>query len=237
MAGENSKVTFSYDQHKDAWSWVLIAKDRCCWGMDWEPQVAHIPSDLLVEIQKNSETKAIELVENHLKNNRYQPFKQKIIESEIEALKISWQFVEKKYFEILESITNKSIYQKEFPALITTGFMCPYSTDDSPSWFMISIWRSIPDSITTIAHEIFHLQYLHYWGIEVEKKLGKEKSEDLKEALTFLLDEDEFDKIILCEDGGYPDHLELRKKLSKFWQSKKNFQELVDFGVDLLQKN
>ena len=228
------KVTFGYDIHKDAWSWVLIAQDKDCWGLDWKNQVMHIPHDLLQQIEKKSESKAIQLVKSHLGNNKYRNFKNEIIKTEIQATERSWKFVEDKYFSILHSITKKPIYQKAFPAYFTTGFMCPYNTDEKPHWFMISVWRSLPDSITTIAHEIFHLQFINYWKETVKKKLGEEKFEDLKEALTFLLNENEFDNIILSEDKGYPNHQKLRGQFSKLWRKNRNFQELINTGIKML---
>jgi len=58
----------------------------------------------------------------------------------------------------------------------------------------------------------------------------------LKEALTFLLNEPEFDGIILSQDSEYPEHQELRKKLKNIWLKNKDFQKLLDQAI-LIIKN
>lgn len=231
-----NKVTFSYDRTKDAWSWVYIAKDRDeSWGTNWEIENQHIPAVLLKKILETNETEAIKLVENHFSESKYQNFKEQIIQAEINSLEEIWRLKEEEFFKLLEQITEKPIYQDEFPAYFTTGFMCPYRDDEIPNWFMVSIWKGIPFWITTICHEILHLQFIHYWQTEITEKIGEAKFEILKESLTFLLDEDEFDQIILSADGGYPNHQQIRNQLSEFWSKEKDFQKLVDFGVKILE--
>jgi len=63
-----------------------------------------------------------------------------------------------------------------------------------------------------------------------KKGLKNNQIEDLKESLTFLLNEPEFEEIILSEDTGYPEHIKLRKKLKSIWLKDKNFQNLIDEG-------
>lgn len=113
--------------------------------------------------------------------------------------------------------------------------MCPYS--EKENWFMVSMWHSIPLSITTICHEILHFQFLKYYKKYLEKKgLKNDQIEDLKEALTFLLNETEFEGIILSQDNGYPKHQELRKKLRNIWSKNKNFQNLIDEAIGIIKQ-
>jgi hypothetical protein len=113
--------------------------------------------------------------------------------------------------------------------------MCPYNQKEN--WFMVSFWHSTPSSITTICHEIMHLQFLHYYQNYLKKKELKDNQiEDLKEALTFLLNEPEFEEIILSNDFGYPEHIQLRKKLRKIWRKDKNFKNLIDRAILLIKR-
>lgn len=80
------KVTFGYDIKKDAWSWVLIAKNKDCWGIKWEDQVSHIPNDLLKKILKNPHPKAEKLVVKHLENHQKREYREKVIKEEIKTL-------------------------------------------------------------------------------------------------------------------------------------------------------
>ncbi len=229
------KVNFDYNINKDAWSWVLIAKDKGLWGLNWKNEVAHIPEDLLSKILKYSFSRAVKITGEYIRNNSKRRYKELIIKKEINSLEKSWRYVEKEYFEALAGITQKPIFSKNFGCFWTTGFMCPYNQKEK--WFMVSLWHSTPSSITTICHEILHLQFLYYYEDLLKKKgLKNNQIEDLKESLTFLLNEPEFDEIVLVQDGGYPEHNELRKKLKSIWQKERNFEKFLDKAIAVVKK-
>lgn len=230
-----NKVNFGYNLKKDAWSWVLIAQDKNLWGLNWREQVAHIPDDLLKRIGKTGFSRAQKIVEDYIKKDPKRKYQNKIMYSDIETLEKSWRIVEKRYFKLLAKITGKPIFADDLNCYITTGLMCPYNEKDG--WFMVSMWHSIPFSITTICHEIMHLQFLHYYREYLRKRgLKKEQIEDLKESLTFLLNEPGFDQIILCPDTGYPAHRELRKKLKSIWSKNKDFRNLIAGAISVIKK-
>ncbi len=229
------KVTFNYNINKDAWSWVLIAKDKNLWGLDWKNEVAHIPEELLSKILKTGFSRSVKITEEYIKNNPKKVCKAMVIKNEIHALGKSWGSVEGKYFKVLENITQKPIFTKNFGCFFTSGFMCPYN--EKENWFMVSMWHSLPFSITTICHEVMHLQFLHYYKDYLKKKgLKNDQIEELKESLTFLLNEPEFDKIILSQDVGYPEHIKLRNKLKNIWLRNKDFQDLLDIAISIVKK-
>lgn len=229
-----AKINFDYNINKDAWSWVLIAKDKDLWGLNWKNEVAHIPGELLAKILKSNFSSAIKITEGYIKNNPKRRYKELIIKEQINSLQKSWATVENKYFKILESITQEPIFSENFDCFWTTGFMCPYNQKEN--WFMVSFWHSTPFSITTICHEIMHLQFLNYYQKYLKRQgLKDDQIEDLKEALTFLLNESEFEEIILVNDYGYPEHKELRKKLRNIWLKDKNFKNLIDKSILLIQ--
>lgn len=225
------KLIFKYNIEKDAWSWVYIAKgNKGCWGLDWHSQVTHIPEDLLSRILKLSFPKAQTAVEIYLKNHPKIKNRKLVINQELIALKNTWGKVEEDFFDILSNITQHPIYRKNFRCYFTTGFMCPYNLKEN--WFMVSLWHSLPFSLTTICHELLHLQFLHYYKDYLKKRgLNNKQIEDLKESLTFLLNEPEFKGIILVEDIGYPKHQGLRKKLKKIWRKNKNFQIFLEKAI------
>lgn len=221
------KVTFAYDLKKDAWSWVLIAKDKNLWGLNWRQQIAQIPDDLLEKIEQADFSQAQEIVNDYIEKDQRTEYKNKVMSIEMPALEKSWQMVEKNYFAVLSNITQKPIFADKFTCYFTTGLVCP--DNEKESWFMVSMWHSIPFSITTICHEIMHLQFLyHYQDYLKQKGLSNTQIEDLKEAVTFLLNEPEFAEIILSQDAGYPEHSELRKKLKNIWLKNKDFQNLLE---------
>lgn len=229
------KLNFDYNLKKDAWSWVLIAKDKDMWGLSWRDQIAQIPDELLKKIETVSFSRAQKIVEDYITKDSKKEYKNKVMKLEMQALEKSWRTVEKKYFEILSVITKQPIFTEKFSCYFTTGLMCPYNKKEN--WFMVSMWHSTPFSITTICHEILHLQFLKYYKKYLEKKgLKNDQIEDLKEVLTFLLNETEFEGIILSQDNGYPEHQELRKKLRNIWSKNKNFQNLIDEAIGIIKK-
>lgn len=229
----NPKVNFSYDLKRDAWSWVIIAKSKDLWGLNWRDQVAHIPDDLLDKIKKNNFTQSQKFVEKYIKENPRAKYKNLVIGKEIQALEKSWKLVEKNYFKTLAEITQRPVFAEKFDCFFTTGVMCPYNENEN--WFMVSMWHSIPASITTICHEVMHLQFLHYYKSHLKKNgLKNNQIENLKEALTFLLNEKEFDEIILCDDNGYPEHQKLRKELQEVWRKNRNLEKLLEKGIQLV---
>lgn len=229
------KLNFNYNLKKDAWSWALIAKDKTMWGLNWRDQIAQIPDELLEKIEKADFSRAQKIVEDYITKDSKKEYKNKVMKLEMQALEKSWRTVEKKYFEILSVITKQPIFTEKFSCYFTTGLMCPYN--EKENWFMASMWHSTPFSITTICHEILHLQFLkHYKKYLKNNGLKSCQIEELKEAMTFLLNETEFEGIILSQDNGYPEHLELRKKLKNIWSKNKNFQNLIDEAICIIKK-
>jgi len=227
------KVNFHYNFKKDAWSWVLVAKDHECWGLNWKNQIAFIPDNLLEQIIKKSRKSAESLVYNHLISHSKKQMRELVIQEELKALENSWRKIENDFFKKLEQIIQKPIFTDHFKCYLTTGFMCPYN--EKEGWFMVSLWHSIPASITAICHEIFHLQFLYYYKNYCKKFLSKEKTEDLKEALTFILNTD-FNDLILSEDRGYPDHQKLRLRLKKVWIKEKDFKKFLEKAIKIVRQ-
>lgn len=214
---------------------MLIAKDNNMWGLNWRNQIPQITDELLRKIKKTSFSNAQKIVEDYIKKDSKKEYENKVMHFEMQSLEKSWRIVEKKYFQILSSVTRHPILVEKFSCYFTTGFVCPY--DKKENWFMVSMWHSIPFSITTICHEIMHLQFLHYYKNYLKKKgLTNYQIEDLKESLTFLLNESEFEGIILSQDDGYPKHKKLRKKLKDIWLKNKDFKNLVDEAISIIKK-
>jgi len=229
-----NKVSFHYNFKKDAWSWAYIAKDReNTWGLDWKKQVGFIPDDLLKKIIKRSSKAAKFLIYKHLINHPKKQIRQLAIKEKLKSSENYWQKIENKFFKKLEKIMEKPIFINNFKCYATSGFMCPYN--EKENWFMISMWHNTSMSIMVICHEIFHLQFLHYYKKHCRKILSEKQTEDLKEALTFILNTD-FNELLLVKDGGYPSHQKLRKELEKIWNKKDSFQEFLDEAINIVKK-
>ncbi len=231
-----TKVVFGYKEKFDAWSWVLIAQDKDLWGIEWEDQVTHIPPELLAKIEKARFWRAQNMVMKHLVHDPLRKNKRATIKIELMALEQAWRIVEDRYFDVLATVTKKPIFRKKFACYMTTGYMCPYN--EKEKWFMTSLWHSTAFSVVTVCHEIMHLQFLFYYGEYIKKcGLTVSQQEDLKESLTFLLNEEEFHGMMLCEDVGYPDHEKLRAYLQKIWRKERDFDILIDRAIVYMKKH
>jgi hypothetical protein len=230
------RVSFNYNVKKDAWSWVLIAKSRRRLKelkKDWQKEVEFIPKKLLDKILIKNRKASEYLVYNHLISHPKKSIRQLVIKKQLLSLEKVWRKIEKEFFKRLEKITEKPTFIREFKCYLTTGFMCPYDPRDNS--FMISMWHSIPWNITTICHEIFHLQFLHYYEKYCRKYISERKLDNLKEALTFILDTD-FNDLLLSQDKGYPAHKKLREKLKRAWQGDKDFDKFLDKAIKIVKR-
>jgi hypothetical protein len=76
-------------------------------------------------------------------------------------------------------------------------------------------------------HELWHFYTWYGLGSDQEEKLGKEKYNEIKEALTVLLN-------VVCKDllpervidSGYPQHQELRQQIVEFWNKDRDVHKL-----------
>jgi hypothetical protein len=99
---------------------------------------------------------------------------------------------------------------------------------------MVSFFRDLTTALSICGHELLHIQFHNtYWG-EIEKQIGKEKTADLKEALTVLLNI-EFKDLWFIEDLGYDSHKELREFIAQEWGKKRDFDNLLSKSVMYLK--
>ena len=79
-----------------------------------------------------------------------------------------------------------------------------------------------------------HIQFHNTYWPKIEKQIGKEKTADLKEALTILLNL-EFKDLWFVRDEGYEIHQELRKFIEKEWKENPDFDILMKKCVEYLK--
>ena len=218
------KVLFKLDILKDARNYYDTASSDINFGHDFT-------KSLRPEVYKKLKGKKWEVVKEyitHLLKNGYEKDKEKI-ENKLNEIKDGWNKIQKKYFKQLEKITKKKIYREEFICYITTIGRCPYNVKEN--WFMTNIFQSVDKIFLTIAHELMHLQFHHYFEKQLRKKISYKQFQDIKEALTVLLNV-EFRDIIKEEDKGYTDHIELRAFIKETWKKEKDFDKLLKSVLD-----
>ena len=222
-------VTFKLDYKKDARNYFDAANSRMYDGWDFSKFV-------LPEIKKRVRGKSWEKSKTYLYGLMKENYTRdgKMINLIKKQFSEAWGLVEGKYFKRLENVMKKPIYTNNFTAYLTTCKRCPY--DEKENSFMTNMWESSISAILTSAHEISHLQFHKYYWNQCEKELGSwKKTNDLKEALTVLLNK-KFKDLILAEDKGYPAHHKLREHIAKLWDKTKDFDKVLEGGIKYLKK-
>ena len=83
-------------------------------------------------------------------------------------------------------------------------------------------------------HELWHFYTWYGLGTDQERKLGRQKYNDLKESLTVLLNVECNDLMPAgIQDNGYPQHQELRAMILDFWAHEKSIIKLWDYLISL----
>jgi hypothetical protein len=161
-----------------------------------------------------------------------------ILENQRKLINKLWsKKLESEYFNSTKKFLNIALDGKDcFKAYFTYVLLCAYYVDKK--YFFISAWNSPLYHINIIAHELLHLLFIkNYKKYCIDQGLTENQFENLKEALTFILNEKEYKKIVIVRDNGYPDHKKFRQFLSKRWNKKRNFSELLACGCEYSKKH
>jgi hypothetical protein len=146
----------------------------------------------------------------------------KALELQEEWNKISNEF-EKRAEKIFGVKVNDTI-----SAYLTITGRFPYNLEQK--LFFVSVLRNSANSIAM--HELWHFYTWHKFGQEQMIKLGPQKYNDLKEALTVLLNLECADLMNGEFDKGYTQHQELRKQITEYWLKNKNISGLWEYLVN-----
>lgn len=225
-----SIVKFEFDKEKDLRNIWNTANTTTHYGHDFKSKV----SKNLIEICEN---KKYEECREELLKTMSSLYKNLLLKIAIKTLNKAWDGIEKDYFARLEKITKQKLSIKKVKAYLTTISRCPYNPDSKETFFFCNFFWSLSSQMQTAGHELMHI-HLHNspWWDKVEIEIGKEKTHDLKESMTQLLNL-EFRDLWIVEDRGYDAHAELRKYISSEWKRKKNFNLLTENCIKWIKKN
>ncbi len=133
-----------------------------------------------------------------------------------------WSVISDEYQKRAEAIFGTAL-PHDITGLLTVNNRCPYNI--SENYFYISFPHKPSNSIAI--HELWHFYTWYGIGADEEARLGKEKYNEIKEALTVLLN---FECPDLLGEGvtdeGYPQHQELRSQMTAFWSETRDIKAL-----------
>jgi len=222
-----TKVIFKFDKGMD----LSNIWETCNSSSSWHDFKKTLPAHFL----EMCEGKEFSECKKELESYRKRMYDSGLIEISVNSAQKAWNKINDEYFKRLRKLMKKPICSKKFTAYITTIVRCPYKHNKSNPWFMFSFFRPMINVLATAGHEIMHIQFHNTYWPKIEKELGKEKTADLKEALTVLLNL-EFRDLWFVDDIGYESHQDLRNFIEKEWKKKKDFDVLIKKCVKYLKK-
>lgn len=208
------KVTFQYEKEKDIWCILNKGKSSI------NSQSPTKQFEQLVELHGKSPSN--EVVSSFI--DTYLSGKNIDIKKYIEAYQRDWDAVSQEYTKRAEGIFGVSL-SKDTVAYLTINSRCPYSLEEN--YFFVTVPTYPYIARKTVMHELWHFYTWYAFGADQEEKLGRQKYNDLKEALTVLLNVE--CKDILPQDvmdKGYPQHAELRARILELWSTEKDIYKL-----------
>lgn len=222
-------VKFKFDKEKDLKNIWETANCKRDYGYDFRKNL----TKNILEICSNKEYKKCH---RKLQKTMHTIHENILMKEIAKSVSSSWNKIEKEYFKRLEKITKNKFHFKKINAYLTSAGRCPYNPSPKNPSFHFSLFSGILFEMNTIGHELMHI-HLHnsLWWKKVEKEIGRNKTHDLKEALTELLNL-EFQDLWIIKDKGYPNHTQLRKYISQQWKKKKDFKLLTEKCIKWIKK-
>jgi hypothetical protein len=225
-----TKVRFMFFLKGDMDNW-WAACNSINYGMDWKMRIA--PS-LRRKIAGVPYKKAVKFLKPYLVNLYSE--RQDSVKVKMDKCSKYWNSIQGEILRILSRITKRKVWPEKIYCFYTSFPRSPYGWKRTHAWMYIQD-RSLnkPKRCTSVMlHEIMHLQvHKYFWKYCEEKGLSYSQTNHLKEALTFLINE-EFSGLV-PHDKGYPIHRKLRIDLRTAWRKDKNFQRLLDAGINLMK--
>lgn len=132
----------------------------------------------------------------------------------------NWLKIESEFISRSEKIFGCTYPIEEVTVYLTLNSRCTYNTAEK--YFFVSIPRAdISNSI--IMHELFHFYTKEVFGGVIHP----EKYNEIKEALTVILNIEYADLMGDHKDEGYSQHGGIRQKVLDLWSEGKNLKEVV----------
>ncbi len=161
---------------------------------------------------------AIAFSEWYLREHNIDPNK---VLSDIEA---NWIAIETKYFTRANAIFGKPLPMDRLTVYLTVHDRCSYNYERG--YFFIH--TNLKAVTKTLMHELWHWYYYAFFRDEIQVKHGAKVSNDMKEALTVLLNEEFSDLMPGIQDIGYPQHQELRATILKEYRNTHDIKQTIE---------
>jgi len=197
-------LNLQYNKEKDIW--CLLNKGK---SSNNSSSPTSVYQELVSEVGENpDEISTSHFIDKYLESNNLRP------ETFVENYQKLFSDISTDFQTVVERVFGVSL-SRDITAYLTVNTRCPYNLEEGS--FFVSMSKGNPT--LTMMHELWHFYTWEKFGAEWETQIGKEKYNAIKEALTVLLNIE--CKHLLpdgAEDKGYPQHKELREKITELWR-------------------
>lgn len=200
------KLKFIYSRDEDVW--CLLNKGKTS---NNQPTPTEAYKKLIESVGENpDETTTSIFIDQYLKEGNHD------IPKYLENYKKEFGLISEEFEKIVQRVFGVAL-NEEITVYLTVNNRCPYSIKEK--LFFVPIAHVPPTRV--MMHELWHFYTWQKFGASEMEKLGPEKYNDIKEALTVLLNV-ECKHLLRAgeEDKGYPQHKELRNRILELWKQK-----------------
>lgn len=198
------KLTFTYNKDKDVW--CLLNKGKSSNNCS---NPTSVYEELVAKVGDNPDEASTSLfIDEYLKVNNLQT------EAFIQDYQKMFSEISTDFQTVAERIFGVPL-NGDITAYLTVNTRCPYNIEEGS--FFVSVSKGNP--VMTMMHELWHFYTWEKFGADEQERVGKEKYNEVKEALTVLLNTE--CQHLLPEgavDKGYPQHRELRERINELWK-------------------
>lgn len=208
-------VTYTYNRDKDIW--CLLNKGK---SSNNSSQATKVYQEL-VEMYGDdpSEAETSQFIDSYLEKNGIDP------DDIAKVYQNDWDSIADEFHKRAENIFQTTL-PNDITGYLTVNNRSPYKIPEN--FFYVSLHKPTARAVTM--HELWHFYTWYGLGTDQEEKLGKEMYNNLKEALTVLLNVECVDLFPEREmDKGYPQHEDLRKRILEQWSQNKDAVALWEF--------
>ncbi len=217
------KVIFKYDLNKDVTNFLKSTKSKN------NKKLTQLASEYVNRHGDdfNHETVSA-FIARYQKEHSVDP---ENIKNKIES---KWQGIQGDFFNKTEEIFNTNFKKDFITCYLTTETRCTYNIQEN--YFYTTM--QYPDKANwLIMHEILHF----YTWQEYKSKLTKlgiddKEYNEIKEALTVLLNSEYKDLMGAEIDKGYPQHQELRAEITNWWKNYRDLDLVIEKVVKYIKK-
>lgn len=228
-----TSVIFKIDKGKDIDNWYDACNSKFM-GVDWKQR---INSEIRKKIVGKTKKEAVKFLKVYLEENYYQ---NKNFLDAFSKSKEYWNNIEPEVFKRIEKITGRPIWPGNIVCYISSfprGHY-HYELQNDSAYMLLDPINFAPKErfCRSIVHEILHFQvHRYFWEDMRDLDLTENQIGHIKEATTFLLNE-EFLDLFKIPEKGYELHWKLREDMAEFWRQNHDFLRLLEFSAKLLRE-